>query len=163
MIPVVIIIIVVAVWFVNDVVFDVVEELKVTEYKSRVPLTQLVNEVIHFTGGILHKNGIKHYPTFELRYYRHKKWGGIHIDSGHIIIYTKSHSNIEEVISTTLHEVSHYISMKLGRPEYVNYNQILKDVGYENHKEEISARSFSHTNLKPCLNYLLEKKIIEKV
>ncbi len=164
MFPVVVFIVSVVVWFVVDVVFDVVHELKIgnTEYKSTVPLTRLVNEVMNYTGEIFNENGIKHYPVLELRYYKHKKWLGLHRGDGTIIIYTKSNTTVQILIDTTLHEISHHISMKTKCDSWVRYDQILKEIGYQKHPEEIKARNFASQNLEPCLKYLLEKNVIIK-
>lgn len=165
MVPVIVIIVSVIVgWFIVDVIFDVIYELKEynTKYNSNVPLTKLVNEVMYYTGGILHENGIKHYPTVELRYYRHKKWSGLHMGNGTIIIYTKSNSSILDLVDTTLHEISHHISMKTKCDEWVRYDELMKEYSYKNHPEEIKARNFSSKHIQPCIEHLEKGGIIKK-
>ncbi len=162
MYPVVVIIISVVVWFIFDVTIDVVREFRKENrgYKSNVPMTQLVHQTILFTNDILCKNGIKHFPSFEIRYYKHSKWAGFHSNNGMITIYLKSHQTISQIVDTTLHEVSHHISMKVKNDSWVRYDELMKIYGYHNHPEELKARSFASKHLDDCLTYLENRKII---
>ena len=131
------------------------------DYKRKVPYTRLVNEVMCYTGGLLHQNNIKYYPKLELRYYKHNKWGGLHFPEGRIIIYTKSHSDVTQLISTTLHEIGHHFQMKTDPKEFNRYNEYSKKFGYRKNPCEVYARQFASQHLQPCIDYLLQKGVIE--
>ncbi len=146
-------------YFLIDIVVDLIFP-KEYKYKSNVPYTTLVNETMYFTGKILKQNNIKDFPKVEIRYYQYSKWCGKFLN-GTIIIYIKSHTSVEQIIENTLHEMSHFISNMNKCDEYIRYNTLLKEVGYEKHPEEIKARKFARVNLNDCLKYLEKKGVIE--
>ena len=113
------------------------------EYIRKVPYTKLVNEVMYYTGRLLNQNNIKYFPRIELRYYRNKKRNGFHLPEGKIIIYTKSHSDVTQLISTTLHEIGHHFQMKTDPKEFNRYSDYSKKFGYENNPCEVYARQFA--------------------
>lgn len=131
------------------------------DYKRKVPYTRLVNEVMCYTGGLLQQNNIKYYPRVELRYYKHKKWGGLHYAEGKIVVYTKSHADVTQLVSTILHEIGHHFQMLTDPKEYNRYNDYSKKFGYENNPCEVYAQQFASQHLQPCIDYLLTKGIIE--
>ncbi len=131
------------------------------EYIRKAPYTRLVNEVMCYTGGLLQQNNIKYFPHVELRYYRNKKRNGLHLSEGKIIIYTKSHTDVTQLISTTLHEIGHHFQMKTDPKEFNMYNDYSKKFGYENNPCEVYARQFASQHLLPCIDYLLSKGVIE--
>ena len=116
---------------------------------------------MYFTGSILYENKIKHYPVVDIRYYGTKKWAGRYHNEGRIVIYLKSNESIIDIIDTVLHEISHHISSKTQCEEFILYDKLMVKYGYENHPEEIKARKFASEHLKPCLEYLLSKGVIE--
>lgn len=130
-------------------------------YTIKVPYTKLINETMYYTGSILYENKIKHYPVIDIRYYATKKWAGRYYNQGTIIIYLKSNDNLIELVDTVLHEISHHISMKTQCEEYIQYDKLMVKYGYDNHPEEIKARKFASDHLKPCIEYLLSKGVIE--
>ena len=131
------------------------------DYVRKVPYTRLINEVMCYTGVLLNQNNIKYYPQIEIRYYKHKKWGGLHFTDGKIIIYTKSHQDVTQLISTILHEIGHHFQMKTDPKEYNRYKEYSKKYGYKNNPCEVYARQFASQNLQPCIDFLLQKGIIE--
>ena len=116
---------------------------------------------MYYTGSILNQNKIKHYPVVDIRYYRTKKWAGRYYNEGRVVIYIRSNESIIDIIDTTLHEISHHISMKTQCEEFEMYDKLLKEYGYDNHPEEIKARKFASEHQKSCIKYLLSKGVIE--
>ncbi len=131
------------------------------DYIRKVPYTQLVNEVMCYTGSLLHQNNIKYYPQLQLRYYKHVKWGGVHFAEGKIVIYTKSHADVTQLVSTTLHEIGHHFQMKTDPKEFNKYIEYSKKFGYDKNPCEVYARQFASQHLQPCIDYLLSKNVIE--
>ena len=133
------------------------------EYVKKVSYTRLVNEVMYYTGGLLHQHGIKHYPKVDIRYYRSKKYAGLHCPEGRIVIYTKSHSDVVQIINTVLHEIGHHFQMKTDTKEFKRYSEYQNQHGYEKNPCEVFARDFASNHQKPCLDYLISKGIIAQV
>jgi len=133
------------------------------KYLKKVPYTRLVFETMYYTGGLLHQNGIKVYPQVDIRYYRSKKYLGIHCPEGRIIIYTKSHSDVVQIINTVLHEIGHHFQMKTDTKEFKRYSEYQNQHGYEKNPCEIYARDFASLHQQPCLDFLLAKGIIVQV
>lgn len=127
---------------------------------SKVPATLLIKEIILFTGTILHQKGVRHYPTFRISNYKHKKFKGYYRDSK-IVIYTYNNNDIPELIETTLHEICHHIQFRSklyqGWKPYEYYNKLW---GNYNNPYETEAREFAHEWIEPCIKHLEEKKVI---
>jgi len=78
-----------------------------------------------------------------------------------IVIYCKNHDNIPELIDTVLHEVAHYIQA-CSDPQAFNRNNTFKKDGNLDNSLENEACQFAEKWAGPCMNYLLERKIIGK-
>ena len=147
-------------------VIELFQQLFVVEeqtYVRKVTYSKLIHETIFYTGGLLNQNKIKQYPTVDIRYYKHSKWGGLHYGNGKVVIYTKSHKDVHEIVNTVLHEIGHHLQMKTDPKEYNRYNEYEKIHGYWFNPCEIYARDFSTKHLQPCIEYLESKGIISKV
>jgi hypothetical protein len=107
------------------------------DYKRKVTYTKFVNKVMCYTGELFHQNNIKYYPQVEIRYYKHNKWGGLHFPDGKFIIYTKSHQDVTQLVSITLHEIGHHFQMKTDPKEFNRYNEFSKKFGYKNNPSEV--------------------------
>lgn len=124
-----------------------------------VPYARLVRETIYFTGGILAEKGIRYYPSFTLRYYRHSKYAGVF--NGEVVIYLKSNSDIPELVDTVLHEVQHYIQSRTDR-HYKLYGRYTAERGYRDNPFEIECRAFAARHRDECLKYLESKQLIKR-
>ena len=133
------------------------------KYVKKVPYTQLVNEVMYYTGGLLHQNGIKIYPQVEVRYYKNKQFAGLHYPEGRIVIYTKSHTDVIQIVNTVLHEVGHHFQMKTDSKEYKRYSEYQKVYKWEDNPCEKFACEFASKHQQYCLDFLLSKDIIAQV
>ena len=131
------------------------------KYRPKVPYTKLIHETMYYARSILYENKIKHNPVIDIRYYGTKKWAGRYFHQGKIVIYLKSNDTLTELIDTVLHEISHHISMKTQCEEFLMYDKLMLKYGYDEHPEEIKARKFASEHLKPCIEYLLSKGVIE--
>ena len=135
--------------------------LRNNHWDLNVPYTQLVKEIISFSGEILLKEKIKYYPSFEIKYYKSKKMMGCYDGSQeHITIYLKNHNNIPSIVDTILHEVCHHIQNKSRKKEFKLYGQYSKKFGYRNNPLEIDSRDFAKKNSKNCIKYLESRNII---
>ena len=122
------------------------------------PYTHIVGETIQFCGGLLYENGIKHFPRFTIRYYRHKKFGDIF--NGEIVIYLKSNPDLESLVNITLHEVRHYIQ-SLTDKQYKRYDDFTRDLGYWDNPLEVDAREFAARHQQAALQHLEMKNLIK--
>jgi len=132
---------------------------KDTEWKRNVPNTVLVNEIILYTGFILHEKKIKHYPDFKIYYYQNKKYAGVY--NGKIIIYLGSNLTVNDIVNTTLHEIQDHIQDKTD-PQFKHYNNYSAQRGYWNNPFEKEARRFASKYEDKCIEYLASKKLIQK-
>lgn len=133
------------------------------KWKSNVPYTRLVKEIIEYTGSILYENKVKHFPTFDIKYYKVKKFMGLYYGANnHISIYIKNHDNIPSIVDTVLHEVAHHIQNKSRNKEFKLYDTYSNSFGYMDNPLEIESRSFAAKWTKDCLIYLESRKIISK-
>ena len=121
------------------------------------PYTHIVRETIGFCGGILHESGIRHFPSFTIRYYRHKKNAGVF--NGEVVIYLKSNADMEFLVNTTLHEVRHYMQSVTDK-QYKKYDDLTRDYGYWNNPLEVDARSFADRYTRDALKHLESKQLI---
>ena len=124
-----------------------------------VPYARLVRETIYFTKGILAEKGIRYYPSFTLRYYRHSKYAGVF--NSEVVIYLKSNSDIPELVDTVLHEVQHY-SQSLTDKHYKHYDRYTAEVGYWNNPFEVECRDFAARHRDICLRHLEARQLIKK-
>jgi len=114
------------------------------EWKSNVPYTRLVKEIIQFTGTILYENKVKRFPTFDIKYYKAKKFMGLYYGSDdHISIYIKNHEDIPSIVDTVLHEVAHHIQNKSRNKEFKLYNSYSNSFGYRDNPLEIESRALA--------------------
>jgi len=153
------------VWFCWIAISALIEILRGNrkKYVKKVPYTQLVNEVMYYTGGLLHQNGIKIYPQVEVRYYKNKQFAGLHYPEGRIVIYTKSHTDVIQIVNTVLHEVGHHFQMKTDSKEYKRYSEYQKVYKWEDNPCEKFACEFASKHQQYCLDFLLSKDIIAQV
>jgi hypothetical protein len=131
-----------------------------TKWIRNAPHTHLVRETIKFTNDILYKKQITQFPTFSIRYCKHKKWAGMY--NGEVIIYLKSNPDIPALVNTVLHEVMHYVQSKTDK-QYKRYDEYTSSYGYWNNPFEIEARAFADKHCESCLKYLESKQLIKKV
>lgn len=133
-------------------------------WRLNVTYTQLINEIILFSGPILRDYNIKYYPNFNVKYYKRKSILGLFRSTDSTItIYVKGHNSIPDLVDTVLHEIGHYIQKKTDNKNFNKYNQYNLDVGYLNNPLEIEAREFAITQTKNCLKYLVSKNCIQKI
>jgi len=136
------------------------KKLSLKKWKPMVSDTKLIQETIHFTGPILCEKGVRHYPTFQISRYKHKKFRGYYRDSK-IVIYIKNFDDIPQLIETVLHEVCHHIQYrsKLYKhwKSYESYDRLW---GNYNNPYESEARDFGAEWTEACIKHLEEKKII---
>jgi hypothetical protein len=131
------------------------------QWKTNVSYTKLVKEIIHYTGTILLENKVKYYPTFDIKYYKSKKYMGIYYGSNdHISIYLKSHEDIPSIVDTVLHEVCHHIQNKSRNKEFKLYNSYSNSFGYRDNPLEVDSRAFAAKWTLHCLDYLESRNII---
>lgn len=125
-----------------------------------VPYTQLVKETILYTNDILVGKKIKHFPSYRIRYYRHKKYSGVF--DGTVTVYLGSNPGIPELVDTVLHEVQHYVQSQTDR-QYKYYDRYTAENGYWNNPFEVECRAFAARHRDACLRYLETKNLIKKV
>ncbi len=131
------------------------------KWKANVPYTKLVKEIIHYTGTILYENKVKRFPTFDIKYYKSKKFMGVYYGSNdHISIYLKNHENIPSIVDTVLHEVARHIQNKSRNKEFKLYNSYSNSYGYRDNPLEIDSREFATKWTQHCLKYLESRKLI---
>jgi len=77
-----------------------------------------------------------------------------------IRIYIKGHESIESLANTVLHEVAHYIQKTSDKREFKLYDKYTAQYGYYNNPLEVGSRKFAKQWVKPCINYLSDRKLI---
>lgn len=138
------------------------KRLSLKKWKPMVTDTKLVQETILFTGPILREKGVRHYPTFRISNYKHKKFKGYYRDSK-IVIYRCNNSDTPELIETVLHEVCHHIQFRSQLYKNWRSYQYYNDSGWgRNNPYESDANEFSYEWIEPCIKHLEEKKIIAR-
>ena len=116
-------------------------------------------ETILFTNDILVGKKIKHFPSYRIRYYGHKRYSGVF--DGTITVYLGSNNSIPELVDTVLHEVQHYVQSQTDR-HYKYYDQYTAEKGYWNNPFEVVCREFAAQHRNACLRYLESKKLIAR-
>lgn len=129
------------------------------KWKSNVPYTRLVSEVIQFTGFFLAEKKIKKYPLYKIQYYKHNKYAGVF--NGEVVVYLKSNPDIQTLVNTVLHEVMHYVQSQTDK-QYKQYDSLTASVGYWLNPFEIEARAFADQYAESCIKYLASKQLIGK-
>jgi len=133
--------------------------LKNKKWKSTVPFTRLVSEIIQFTGTFLVEKKIKKYPLYKIQYYKHNKYAGVF--NGEVVVYLKSNPDIPTLVNTVLHEVMHYVQSQTDK-QYKQYNALTASVGYWDNPFEIEARAFANHYAESCIKHLASKQLIVK-
>ena len=131
----------------------------IKKWKSNVPYTRLVSEIIQFTGSYLYEKKIKKYPLFKIQYYKHKKYAGVF--NGEVVVYLKSNPDIPTLVNTVLHEVMHYVQSQTDK-QYKHYYSFTASVGYWLNPFEIEARAFADQYAESCIKHLASKQLIGK-
>lgn len=123
------------------------------------PYTHIVRATILFCGELLNEKGIKHFPGFSIRYYEHKKFGGLF--NGEVVIYLKSNPDLESLVNTTLHEVRHYMQSVTDK-QFKRYDELTRDYGYWDNPFEVDARAFAADYQQKALQHLESKQLIKR-
>lgn len=124
---------------------------------QNAPVTTIVNEAILSCNDILYNLDIDHFPSYRIYYYKHQKYFGVF--DGEVVIYTKNHQNVVELIDTVLHEVKHFIQSEVD-DDFKNYETYTKQYGIWDNPFEVDARQFAKENLNECLLYLEGKGLV---
>lgn len=104
----------------------------------------------------------KKLPLVTVRYYRHKKWGGLYCQSTkEIFIYWNGHHNYLSRINTLIHEYQHFLDLR-NKHDDKEYARELKAVGYHNNIYEKRARQVAADWEKLCYQAMIKKGIIKK-
>lgn len=143
-----------------DIVSDIVAHFRKKVWVANVGYSKLVHETILFTNDILYQKGIKHFPSFKISYYPHKKFFGVYNDSN-IIIYVKNATDAVSIVRITLHEVCHYIQHQSNMKEYSKYEYYSLKFGYDENPLEKECREFADKWTQPCLKHLLNKNVVK--
>lgn len=164
------ILLIICVWLTLKLLFNIIDNVTdylIKKYSNdqkwtlKVPYTTVIQESIYFTNNILYAKGIKHFPKFQISYYKHKRFQG-HYNNDVITIFKKKNKTICDVVEITLHEVAHYIQNHTD-DRYKEYETYSSKVGYENNPLEVEARDFASQHLNDCLIYLEEKGMVKRV
>jgi hypothetical protein len=130
-------------------------------WRSRVPYSRLIREMVYFTRPILAEKKIKTFPDIKICYYEHKKNMGVFTGyKDEVRIYVKGHESIESLADTVLHEMAHYIQKTSDKKEFKLYDQYLEQYGYYDNPLEVGSRKFAKDWVKPCINYLSNRALI---
>ena len=138
------------------------------KYELTVSYIQYCREVVRWSGPILKHYGIKYYPEVVMKYGSGTRTMGTYSSSQNLVtINLNSHdrrankSFLENIASTTLHEIFHHIQSKKD-PDYkalTNY----KKYGYWGNRLEVEARSFESKWYMQCFEDMVAKGIIRKI
>jgi len=124
-----------------------------------VPYTHMVKETILFTNDILVGKKIKHFPSYRIRYYGHKRYSGMF--DGTVTVYVGSNPDIPGLVDTVLHEVQHYVQSLTDR-QYKYYDRYTAERGYWDNPFEVECRAFATQHRDACLKCLESKNIIKR-
>lgn len=134
---------------------------KAENWESLVPYTNLARGILSFCQPIFQAEGIRHLPSLEIKYYKHKKFLGLYQDNfNNIVVYLKGHENIPSITDTILHEIRHSIQIKRMSSEYKKYDRYTQELGYYDNPLEKDARKFASEQLEACLSYLEKNSLI---
>lgn len=78
-----------------------------------------------------------------------------------IEIYMNNHHNVNEIVDSLLHEITHY-KQHIQNPRNCmsKYKKLLKEYGYDNHPMEIEATNVAGKHGGDCLSYLKKNGLI---
>jgi hypothetical protein len=95
----------------------------------------------------------------EISYYKHKKNNGVYSSSEKKIkVYVNTHSKIDELIDSSIHELCHHFQYCADPRNFQSrYKRLLYLHQYRNHPMEIEARNMAAKYVNPCFKYLVEK------
>ena len=148
-----------AFYLLADIVSAIVAHFRKKIWVSNVRNTELVRETIRFTNDILYQKKIKHFPSFEISYYKHKRFLGVY-NGSKIRIYVKNSTNAVDIVGITLHEVCHYIQHQTNIKEYSKYEYYSLQFGYDDNPLEKECRAFEKVWLQQCLQHLKSKHVL---
>lgn len=127
----------------------------------------LIDAIIQYAGIVFQNEGLTKNVKWQFSNYnqKHLKSGAYYIGSentGYITIYIRKLDMFEEIIQTVLHEMTHHRQYIQDKKNYDrNYNRYKRKLGYYDNPYEIEARIIAGENWIPCLNYLIERRILE--
>ncbi|MBN2836166.1 MAG: ImmA/IrrE family metallo-endopeptidase [Candidatus Delongbacteria bacterium] len=122
--------------------------------------TLLVEQTIYYSNDILYSLKIDNFPFYEVSYHKHQGYLGKF--TSRVIIYTKNHNSVKDLVDTVLHEIAHYIQ-KQTDPDFHNYDLYTKTYGSWNNRFEVEAREFASQHVDKCLLYLESKGLVKRV
>ena len=138
-------------------------------YQLRVNKKRFVIEVIRWGMRNIPYEGLtnkrKRSVHLEISYYQHKKNHGVYCSSDNKIkVYVNTHSKIDELIDSSIHELCHHLQYCADPRNYqTRYKRLLDEYTYAKHPMEIEARNMAAKYVNPCFKYLVEKGYLKKV
>jgi hypothetical protein len=104
----------------------------------------------------------KRLPNITLRYYEHKRYGGVYFQgSKEIVLYWDSHSDLINRINTIIHEYQHFLDIR-NKKHDKEYAKELNTVGYQKNIFEKRARKTASDWERNCYDAMVSKGIIIK-
>jgi hypothetical protein len=103
---------------------------------------------------------INRWPNITLRYYQHKKFGGLyHQPTKEITVYWANNPRLMDIVDIVIHEYQHFLDIRNGKHDE-EYESEMQRVGYHNNPFEIRARKASSQWGKACFDELRRRGII---
>ena len=108
----------------------------------------------------------EHYPYVEIDMFEENPMGEFIRDNNEIIIYPKAMENMDDFVSTVIHEYTHYMQSpswytryanrktELSAEEFATY--LLRGESSLDHPYEIQAEQIATTNYIECKNNILK-------
>jgi hypothetical protein len=138
------------------------------QYQMAVDKKKFIQEVIRWGLTNMSYEGIEKMKNrsvnLEVSYYKHKKhYGTYYSFNKKIKVYVNTHSKIDELIDSSLHELCHHFQFCTDPKNFeTRYKRLLDEYTYEKHPMEIEARSIASKYVKPCFNYLVENGFLKE-
>ena len=123
---------------------------------SKKELEDIGDKVIDWC---IHEFGLskyyEHYPYVEIDMVEENPMGEFIRDNNEIIIYPKAMENMDDFVSTVIHEYTHYMQSPSWYTRYLN-NLTLNEVIKNKHPYEIQAEQIATNNYIQCKNNILK-------
>ena len=97
----------------------------------------------------------EHYPYVEIDMFEENPMGEFIRDNNEIIIYPKAMENMDDFVSTVIHEYTHYMQSPSWYTRYLN-NLTLNEVIKNKHPYEIQAEQIATNNYIQCKDNILK-------
>lgn len=138
---------------------DAITPYKLYQYRMNCSKIEFVRAVIRWCMKNLDQDK-KKIIYLKLKYYKHKKlMGSYNYLTKTITIYFDSHTNVESLVDTIIHEYFHSMEIQLKKDQ-TEYDKLSLEKSYYNNPFEVRARAAGKNNRSKCILYLYKSNYL---